>query len=75
MRIPGHNAPFERCGGLAMSYGYGARGQALVEYALLLVLVAIAAIVVLILIGPQIGNVFSQITYVLNPTSGLGGYP
>jgi pilus assembly protein Flp/PilA len=58
-----------------MSYGYRARGQALVEYALILVLVALAAIVVLILLGPQIGNVFSQITYVLDPTAGLGGYP
>lgn len=51
------------------------RGQGLVEYALILVLVALVAIAILALLGPQIGNVFSQITYVLNPTSGLGGYP
>ncbi|GMQ78641.1 MAG: hypothetical protein BMS9Abin02_1166 [Anaerolineae bacterium] len=36
-------------------------GQGLVEYALILVLVAIIVIAVLILLGPRIGNVFSQI--------------
>ncbi len=36
-------------------------GQGLVEYALILVLVAIIVIAVLILLGPQIGNVFSRI--------------
>ena len=36
-------------------------GQGLVEYALILVLVAIVVIVVLSILGPQIGNVFSQI--------------
>ena len=51
-------------------------GQGLVEYALILVLVAIVAIAILTLLGPQIGNVFSQITYVLsNPTPNLGAYP
>ncbi|MCI0399270.1 MAG: Flp family type IVb pilin [Chloroflexi bacterium] len=42
-------------------------GQGLVEYALVLVLVAIVVIAILALLGPQIGNVFSQIT------NGLGG--
>lgn len=43
-------------------------GQGLVEYALILVLVAIVVIAVLLQLGPQIGRVFSQITYVLaNP--------
>lgn len=43
-------------------------GQGLVEYALILVLVAIVAIAILAILGPQIGNVFSQITWVLgNP--------
>ena len=42
-------------------------GQGLVEYALILVLVAIVVIAVLALLGPQIGNIFSQIT------TGLGG--
>ncbi len=36
-------------------------GQGLVEYALILVLVAIVVIVILALLGPAIGNVFSNI--------------
>ena len=40
-------------------------GQGLVEYALILVLVAIVAIAILAVLGPQIGNIFSQITSVL----------
>jgi pilus assembly protein Flp/PilA len=36
-------------------------GQGLVEYALILVLVAVVVIVVLSLLGPAIGNVFSNI--------------
>ncbi len=38
------------------------QGQGLVEYALILVLVAIVVIAILTLLGPQIGNVFSRIT-------------
>ena len=38
-----------------------AKGQGLVEYALVLVLVAIVVIAILSLLGPQIGNVFSRI--------------
>jgi pilus assembly protein Flp/PilA len=37
------------------------RGQGLVEYALILVLVAIVVIVILALLGPAIGNVFSNL--------------
>jgi pilus assembly protein Flp/PilA len=37
-------------------------GQGLVEYALILVLVAIVVIAILMLVGPQIANVFSKIT-------------
>jgi pilus assembly protein Flp/PilA len=37
------------------------RGQGLVEYALILVLVAVVVIAVLTLLGPAIGNVFSTI--------------
>jgi pilus assembly protein Flp/PilA len=37
------------------------KGQGLVEYALILVLVAVVVIVVLALLGPAIGNIFSQI--------------
>ena len=36
-------------------------GQGLVEYALILVLVAIVVIAILLLLGPTIGNVFSNI--------------
>ena len=41
-------------------------GQTLTEYALILVLVAIAAIVVLTSLGTQITSVFSQITSALS---------
>jgi len=37
-------------------------GQGMVEYALILVLVAIVVIAILMLLGPQIGNIFSRIT-------------
>ena len=37
------------------------RGQGLVEYALILVLVAIVVIAVLMILGPVIGNLFSKI--------------
>lgn len=37
-------------------------GQGLVEYGLIIFLVAIVVIAVLILVGPRIGSVFSQIT-------------
>ena len=36
-------------------------GQGLVEYALILVLVAVVVIAVLVILGPTIGNVFSTI--------------
>ncbi|MCP4416299.1 MAG: Flp family type IVb pilin [Chloroflexi bacterium] len=36
-------------------------GQGLVEYALVLVMVAIVVMGVLILVGPQIGNIFSRL--------------
>ncbi len=36
-------------------------GQGLVEYALILVLVAIVVIAILTLLGPTIGNVFSNV--------------
>lgn len=37
------------------------KGQGLVEYALILVLVAIVVIAALMVLGPVIGNVFSRI--------------
>jgi pilus assembly protein Flp/PilA len=48
---------------------YSEGGQGLVEYALILVLVAIVVIVVLSLLGPSIGNVFSQL---VDELDGLG---
>jgi len=38
-------------------------GQGLVEYALILVLVAIVVIAILLILGPVVGNVFSNIVY------------
>ena len=37
------------------------QGQGIVEYALLLALVTIVVIVILALLGPAIGNVFSKV--------------
>jgi len=37
------------------------RGQGLVEYALILMLVAIIVIVILALLGPAVGNMFSNL--------------
>ncbi len=42
-------------------------GQGLVEYALILVLVAIVVIAILAILGPQIGEVFSTIVAALSP--------
>jgi len=44
-----------------MLYRPQEEGQGLVEYALILVLVAVVVIVVLTLLGPAVGNVFSDI--------------
>ena len=41
-------------------------GQGLVEYALILVLVAIVVIAILAILGPQIGAVFSEIVDALS---------
>jgi len=43
-------------------------GQGLVEYALILVLVAVVVIAILTLLGPQVANVFSKITNGLTST-------
>ncbi len=42
-------------------------GQGLVEYALILVLIAIVVLVILGILGTQVSDIFSQIT------DGLGG--
>ncbi len=38
------------------------KGQGLLEYGLVLVLVATAIVAILMVLGPQIGNAFSKIT-------------
>ena len=43
-------------------------GQGLLEYGLVLVLVAVAVVAILALLGPQIGEVFSTITTCVPPT-------
>ncbi len=43
-------------------------GQGLVEYALILVLVALVVSAVLMILGPQIANVFSKLTNGLQTT-------
>jgi pilus assembly protein Flp/PilA len=53
----------------AMMFAPKEKGQGLVEYALILVLVAIVVIAVLMLLGPIIGNVFSTIN---DSLSGVG---
>jgi pilus assembly protein Flp/PilA len=42
------------------------KGQGLVEYALILVLVAVVVIAVLTLLGPIVSNVFSKINSAMN---------
>jgi pilus assembly protein Flp/PilA len=46
---------------IIMIYEPREEGQGLVEYALILVLVAVVVIVILTLLGPAIGNIFSNI--------------
>jgi pilus assembly protein Flp/PilA len=41
------------------------KGQGLVEYALILVLVAMIVIAILLLLGPIVGNVFSSLISML----------
>jgi len=45
-----------------MLYLLREEGQGLVEYALILVLIAIIVLAILTVLGPQIGNVFSRVT-------------
>jgi pilus assembly protein Flp/PilA len=48
-------------GGLITFYLPQEEGQGLVEYALILVLVALVVIIILAVLGPTIGNTFSNI--------------
>lgn len=52
---------FNQTGGKTMLFAPKEKGQGLVEYALILVLVAVVVIVILSLLGPAIGNIFSNI--------------
>lgn len=52
-------------GDIIMIYQPREEGQGLVEYALILVLVAVVVIVILALLGPAIGNIFSNIVNTL----------
>jgi pilus assembly protein Flp/PilA len=46
-----------------MLFMTGENGQGMVEYALVLVFVAIVIIAVISLFGPQVGNMYSRITF------------
>jgi pilus assembly protein Flp/PilA len=48
-------------------------GQGLVEYALIIVLIAIVVIIVLRMVGPIVGNVFSTIAAEIDGVVGDGG--
>jgi pilus assembly protein Flp/PilA len=48
-----------------MIYAPREEGQGLVEYALILVLVAVVVILILSLVGPAVGNIFSNIVRTL----------
>ena len=37
------------------------KGQGLVEYAMIIVLVAVLVMVVLLILGPAVGNIFSNV--------------
>jgi len=52
-----------------MFFALEEKGQGLVEYALILVLVAIVVIAVLLLLGPIIGNMFSTVNDSLSSLS------
>ena len=39
------------------------RGQGIIEYTLILMLVAMVVLLMLVIFGPQIGNAFSLITH------------
>ena len=57
---------YERSIYITMLFAPKEKGQGLVEYALILVLVAIVVIAALMILGPVIGNTFSTINKSLN---------
>jgi pilus assembly protein Flp/PilA len=52
-----------------MLYEPKEKGQGLVEYALIIVLIAIVVIIILGLLGGQVSAIFSTITSALKPTT------
>jgi len=52
-----------RCSRTNLHVREGPAGQGLVEYALILVLVVLVILVVVTLIGPWVGNVYSNIIF------------
>jgi pilus assembly protein Flp/PilA len=59
--VLGENKTFIQKGITAMLFAPKEKGQGLVEYAIILALVAIVVIAVMQLLGPKIGNTFSTI--------------
>jgi pilus assembly protein Flp/PilA len=57
----GELSHFKRKEVVHMLFSPKEKGQGLVEYALILVLVAIVVIAALMILGPVIGNVFSKV--------------
>jgi len=54
------------CGQVRFARRDGEGGQGLVEYSLILILVAIVVIVILSVVGAQVNNVFSNVSNGLN---------
>lgn len=52
-----------------MNYFKSESGQGLVEYAMVLLLVAVVIIGILTLLGPQLGNTYSRIVVCVPPTA------
>ena len=51
-----------------MAFFIHQEGQGIVEYAFLLVLIAVAIVAVLALLGPQVGVIYSQIVTCVPPS-------
>jgi pilus assembly protein Flp/PilA len=54
------NVPLHRKEVMGVLSAHQEKGQGLIEYAFLLVLIAILVIAVLLILGPIIGNVFTR---------------
>ena len=51
-------------------YTHGEEGQGLVEYALIMIFVSVMLVILLVIIGPSIGNIYSNLVAVLENTGG-----